>query len=310
MKKKDNMFVSAFKFVKNFGEEHKRELELAGQITCTILTGVLAFQAGRKVDRILDEQKAKMEEVESKQYATEEEYKKARRDVNVETAKRVAPHIAKPVIAATGGIFAAAKGYSDANKIIAGLSTGYSMLENELVDAKDKAKDIIGAKKTQEVKDEANLERMKAAYDGVSTDEIISTGTGNILFYEPYGGTFFRSSWEFVRGAINNINRDWNDGKYDDGSKYDNDCVPFNDVRSELHLPADTRFGQMFYFKKDARFSHGTNLELMTATCQVESKVHPGTMESATVIDFYNQLTLSELYVKEIRTNANTEVYC
>ncbi len=277
-----------------FYNDHQREILLGLAIGGAFVTGVISWRNGMKCERVLQEQGRKMEDVERNhedgEYESEAQYEQARKEVTKETVKKVAVLAAGPVVAYGSTVLATVGGYKCASGQMATLAALYKASEEASSEIAKKAEEIAGPKKGQQIKDDANIEQMKKAYEKGDA-EIVETGKGNVLFYDKYCGRFFRSSWESIRAAVNNINRDWNDGMYDDE-------VSYNELAAEFGLEQDSVFGDAFVFRKDDRFNYGSNIDLMTSTGQLECKMMPGTMESATVIDYHVKPVLARRYTK------------
>lgn len=73
----------------------------------------------------------------------------------------------------------------------AGLAAAYALSENTLRQFTQKTIDKIGARKTQQIKDEIAQDRIYS--DAPVDHSIIRTGKGNVLFLESTSGQYFRS---------------------------------------------------------------------------------------------------------------------
>lgn len=204
MKKQGKIMMLVDKSLK-FADEHQREIMLGGAIAGVVVTTVLSWKAGIKADKIMAEQRKKMEALEADaEMYDEEQLKEEKKNVTIETVKRMAPVVAPPVISAAGTIVSVIGGYKVASKQIAVLSSLYSMSEKALTEYQDKAKELIGPKKTQEIKDEVSADKVRE--NPPKSDKIINTGNGETLFYDPKSGRYFYSSPEAVKSATNRIN--------------------------------------------------------------------------------------------------------
>lgn len=235
MKKKGKVMTLIEKGMK-FGEEHQREFMLGAAIAGSVITAVTAWKAGIKADKILSEQKEKMEAI-NQDYSdnekfddedlkmSEEEYKNAKREVTIETIKKMAPIVAPPVLACTGTIISVVSGYKVASKQIAVVSSLYTMSEKALSEYQDKAKELIGAKKAQEIVDSVNQDKVKK--NPPETKEVFNTGNGKTLCLDDMSGRYFYSSAEDIRKAFNTINKRMMDEYY----------ISLNELYNELGLP-------------------------------------------------------------------------
>lgn len=93
------------------------------------------------------------------------------------------------------------------NRVIA-FATAYSGLETAHMLYQKNARDILGEKKEQEIRDAVAKERVPAKIDNV-----ISLG-GNTLCYDPWTERLFYSDQETIRRAINNLNKQMMDECY------------------------------------------------------------------------------------------------
>lgn len=240
--KKQGKLGAIIEKVTKFADEHQREIMLGGAIAGTVVTTVLSFKAGLKSSKILEEQREKMDELEAKvtgeDVISEEDYKQQRRDLTIETVKKMAPIVIPPVLSATGTIVSVIGGYKVASKQIAVLSSLYSMSEKALTEYQDKAKELIGPKKAQEIKDEVSADKVKT--NPPKSDTVINTGKGSTLFYDPKSGRYFYSSPEAVKSATNTINLRMMEEYY----------ISLNEYFDELGIP-DIELGEDMGFNID-----------------------------------------------------------
>jgi CRISPR/Cas system-associated exonuclease Cas4 (RecB family) len=114
--KKQSKFMEIVEKATKFAEDHQREIMLGSAIAGTVFTAIASWKAGIKADKVMTEQKAKMEALEA-DYAdeeigmTEEEFKNRRKELTVETVKQMAPIVAPVAIAASGTIISVIAGY-------------------------------------------------------------------------------------------------------------------------------------------------------------------------------------------------------
>ncbi len=228
MKKQGRVMALVSKAV-NFADEHQREIMLGGAIAGTVVTAVLSWKAGIKADKVLSEQKKKMEDLETDtDLYDEEQLKEEKKQVTIETVKKMAPIVAPPVIAATGTIVAVCAGYKSASKQIATLSALYSMSEKALADQLEKTKEIAGPKKAQEIADALTEKKVKDT--PIDKNTIINTGKGTTLCLDDMSGRYFYSSAEEIKKACNTINKRMMDEYY----------ISLNELYDELGLPEIT----------------------------------------------------------------------
>lgn len=84
------------------------------------------------------------------------------------------------------------------------LMSALAMGETAYSEYKDKVKEVLGAKKEEEVRNSISEDRVKKSPP--TENAIHLTGNGGTLFFEPLSGRYFKSDVEKVRKAVNEIN--------------------------------------------------------------------------------------------------------
>ena len=87
----------------------------------------------------------------------------------------------------------------------AALATAYKLSETALTEYREKVIETIGEKKERTVRDKVAEERVKK--NPVSKNEVIVTGNGKTLCFDPISGRYFMSSIETIKRAENNLNK-------------------------------------------------------------------------------------------------------
>lgn len=243
MKKKGKLMNLIEKGMK-FADEHQREIMLGSAIAGTILTAVASWKAGIKADKILAEQKEKMEALGADYAAedtsmTEEEFQNRKKEITIDTVKQMAPVVIPVALSASGTIISVIGGYKVASKQIATLSALYSMAEKSLTDYETKAKEFLGDKKAGELHDKVKEQRI-VDNPPTEADTIINTGKGTTMFLDEWSGRYFYSSPEEVRKSFNIINKRMMDEYY----------ISLNELYDELGLP-DIKLGDDIGFNVD-----------------------------------------------------------
>ena len=109
-----------------------------------------------------------------------------------------------PVVVATAVsvpcIIASSNVYSKRNMALA---AAYTLSETALTEYKAKTKELIGEKKEKEITELVSKEHVAKA---TNTSNVLLTGNGDSLFYDPASGRYFRSSWNKILKAANEIN--------------------------------------------------------------------------------------------------------
>ena len=279
----------------DFSEKHQREILLGCTIVGVVSTGIAAWRNAPKAEKIIAKYRHEMEVLNSPAVndLTEEEIKEEKRKETAICVKGLAPLVLPPVVLGGLTIASAVGGHTAGTKQIAALTAAYNLSKDALAEYVESTKETVGEKKEREIVDNKNIKKSKKAYEKLRDEcDIIETGKGNVLFYDKYIDKFFRSSWESVKGTVNDINNDWNNGMYDDDYE-----IPYNDFLNANNLPCEGEFGKMFVFGgRDVK--PGTlPIRLVTSVYQLESKFHPVTKEAAAVIDFMDPPDIAEEYV-------------
>lgn len=174
------------KFASKRSPEILTGIGIAGMITTTIL----AVRATPKALELIEEQK-------------EEE------SVDELSSFKVVKVAWKPYIPAMVTCVASTAcliGASSVNtKRNAALATAYKLSETALSEYRDKVVETIGEKKERIVRDKVAEERVKK--NPVSKNEVIVTGNGKTLCFDPISGRYFMCSIETIKKAENTLNK-------------------------------------------------------------------------------------------------------
>ena len=159
---------------------------IAGMITTTIL----AVRATPKALELIEEQK---EEESVDKLSTFEVVKVAWK-----------PYIPAMVtcVVSTACLIGASSVNTKRN---AALATAYKLSETALSEYRDKVVETIGEKKERIVRDKVAEERVKK--NPVSKNEVIVTGNGKTLCFDPISGRYFMCSIETIKKAENTLNK-------------------------------------------------------------------------------------------------------
>ena len=181
--------AAAAKSIKGVLERHAPEIltgiGVAGMVTST----VLAVKATPKAYRLVNDRKDELE-VEK---------------LPVTELVKTAWKCYIPAVVTCGASIACLVGASSVNfKRNAALATAYKLSEAALSEYKDAVIETIGEKKEQSVRDKVAEERIKK--NPVSKSEIIVTGNGTTLCYDPVGNSYFKSNIQQIESAKNKLN--------------------------------------------------------------------------------------------------------
>ena len=87
----------------------------------------------------------------------------------------------------------------------AALATAYKLSETALTEYREKVIETIGEKKEKSVQEKVIEKKIKEA--PVNNNEVIITGHGNTLCYDPMSGRYFNSTIEKIKAAENKLNK-------------------------------------------------------------------------------------------------------
>ena len=186
-------------------------------ITGVGATGVFAFKAGMECKEVMLENGI-----------TKDNWK--------EEAKTLAPIIIKPVV--VGGITMACMIGSTTltQRRQAALASMYALSENSLKEFEDKVRAEYGDKKTEKLYEE--IAKDKSRKNPPQEGQVIITGHGDYLCYDPISGRYFRSEIEKVKSVINEVNADINSGAFvsvnDYCDKLDGQSMPDSQLGWEI----------------------------------------------------------------------------
>ena len=181
--------TKAVKSIKGVLERHAPEILTGIGVAGMVTTTILAVKATPKACLLINDRKDELE-VE-KLSATE----------LVKTTWKC--YI--PAVMTCGVSIACLVGASSVNfKRNAALATAYKLSEAALSEYKDAVIETIGEKKEQSVRDKVAEDRLKK--NPVSKSEVIVTGNGTTLCYDPVGNSYFKSNIQQIESAKNKLN--------------------------------------------------------------------------------------------------------
>lgn len=85
----------------------------------------------------------------------------------------------------------------------AALAAAYTISETALQEYQEKTKELIGEKKERQIQEAISNDIVQKTSNNAS---IILTGDGESLFYEPLSDRYFKSNWNKISRAANEIN--------------------------------------------------------------------------------------------------------
>lgn len=110
----------------------------------------------------------------------------------------------------------------------AALATAYKLSESAFSEYRDKALDVVGEKKERAIRDKISEDQVKN--NPISSTEVLVTGKGQTLCFDPLSSRYFYSSLEKINRACNKLNHEININPFDSG-------VTVNDFYDEIGLP-------------------------------------------------------------------------
>lgn len=178
------------KDVRKFASKRSPEILTGIGIAGMITTTILAVRATPKALELIEEQK---EEESVDELSSFEVVKVAWK-----------PYIPAMVtcVVSTACLIGASSVNTKRN---AALATAYKLSETALSEYRDKVVETIGEKKERIVRDKVAEERVKK--NPVSKNEVIITGNGKTLCFDPISGRYFMCSIETIKKAENTLNK-------------------------------------------------------------------------------------------------------
>ena len=193
--------------------KHSPEILIGIGITGMITTTVLAVKATPKALQLMEEKKQKLE-VETL--------------TPVETVKTTWKCYVPAAVTGAVSVACLIGSHSVNAKRNAALATAYKLSETAFSEYREKVVETIGEKKEKVVRDKVSEEQVKN--NPVTNTEIIVTGRGSTLCFDPLSSRYFYSDLEKIHRAANKLNYDINTNPFDQG-------VTVNDFYSELGIP-------------------------------------------------------------------------
>lgn len=108
-----------------------------------------------------------------------------------------------PIIAVAVSIPCVVMGNRVLTKRNAALAAAYTISETALQEYQNKAKEIVGEKKEQQIREATSKELVDKSYKKGTT---VITGNGDSLFYDELSGRYFKSTWNKVLKSANELN--------------------------------------------------------------------------------------------------------
>ncbi len=185
-------------------------------ITGIATTAILAVRATPKALDLLEEERAKRYQDESKREPISK----------IDTIKIIWKCYLPATLIGIGTAACFIGAHSINLRRNAALAGLYTVSEAALKEYQEKVIEVIGKNKEEKIHDAIVADRL--IENPVSKNEVIITGKGETLFFDTWSGRYFKSDMETVRRAQNNLNQKLLGG----GTMY----LPLNDLYEELGL--------------------------------------------------------------------------
>lgn len=212
MKLSKNDVAKLFKMAKRGVVKHSPEILTGLGIAGMVTTTVLAVKATPKALKLIDEEKRETGKKEL---------------TPVETVKVAWKPYVPSAITCTVSIACLIGANSVNARRNAALYSAYKLSETALTEYREKVVETIGEKKEQAIRDKIVEEKVQNLV--IHEDNIVHTGHGSTLFFEPISKTLFRSSERYIDKVKNDLN--WK-------MSYANEpYISFGEFLSELKLP-------------------------------------------------------------------------
>lgn len=219
--------MNLFKSARDFGSEHGSALCMIGALIGLGLTVYETWKVRPKVEKIMDEHKVRSSEIAKDESLSEEEKKKAHRDNNIETGKKVAIASLPLVGAVVGTATFDVGGHLINSRKIASLTTAVSVSDMAYQKLETKTRQLLGDEKTNEIKTEIAKDDLKeklAVPQLTNTDfddAILSQACvlqprfcrGTDIIYDVVAGRLFYASVQEIQKHSINANLDLSSGR-------------------------------------------------------------------------------------------------
>ena len=168
-------------------------------------------EAAKKEDSILDERLARLNELEKEQAEKKEptpediqEYKDARKEVNLHAGLKLAKIYVPVAVAGTLSFVCLLVSHRVSMRRQAAAEAAYRLAMTKMHDYIEKTREIVGPKKAVTIHDEVMKD--KVSKKPPRDNQIILTGGGDVVCYDEHTGRYFRSNPETIRKAVNDLN--------------------------------------------------------------------------------------------------------
>lgn len=300
-----SLMKSGFDGLKKFCSKHSHIIAGCIGVAGVVGTGVFAYKARPKMDRILDEAREEMECLNAAAGTMpEEEYKKRRRSIMFETTKKSAvvlgPAFLSGMTASGMMVFNTHKVITTGKKL-ADAQALQAMTEFAYADLYDKTKSIVGEEEAQKIQSQIDQDIVDKQFgkdiSDEATEEIFEVALqargGNQLYYDPQFGRLFKSDDDTLIRATDELIGDLKRRK--DPEQY----ISYNKWFMQIDLPgivAGEDYAVAWYDQAYTQFAYTSELEITGLELNLGNTVKIG-KRAVTVIHWRN----SPVWVEELK---------
>lgn len=185
--------------MENVGKKKSPTILAGLAIAGVVSTAYLACKAGPKAEEILKNHRKDMKDC----YRDDKEAKRA---VVCDTAKKIIPVIAPPVIMGGTTIACIIGSHSVSSRRIAALSAAYTLSESTVKNLNGKMEEMLGEKKARAIKDSIMNDKLKGDSEKdkkkLEDGSFVIPNDGTVLCKDLYSGRLFYSNAEKIKQAI------------------------------------------------------------------------------------------------------------
>lgn len=201
---------------------------IAGFIGSIIITAKQAPKAKKAV-----------EELHEELGKSDKEYTK--HEIIFEEFKTAAPYYIPTIVTASASAGCILGSYKISSARTAAIAAAYELTKEGLKEYKEKVKEVVGEKKEEKIRHEIAQDRVnKAPRDEAGNRNEVMMTDGQTLFYDCYGGRYFRSTVNEIRKAEKLIADRLNSEMY----------IELNELYYQLGV-SNTKLGDMVGFNVD-----------------------------------------------------------
>lgn len=193
--------------------KHSPEILIGLGIAGMITTTVLAVKATPKALQLIDMRKEELEVEEL---------------TPMETVKTTWKCYVPAAVSGAVSIACLVGSHSVNARRNAALATAYKLSETAFTEYRESVSETIGEKKEKTVRDRVSKKQIEE--NPVNKTEVIVTGKGKTLFFEPLSHRYFYSDMEKIKRAENKLNKDIICDPFDAG-------VTVNEFYTEIGIP-------------------------------------------------------------------------